>query len=369
MPKVLFILGGLHNGGSENYLLRFMNTCHFTEFDFSVLSANPNKGELHQAFIEAGSHIIYQPIGYLNPKQFHRFFNVLKKGQYDAVCTFTGNFGGVPLTIARLAGVSKRIAWHRRSTDAFGKNPLKRLYNQFINRLLRWNATAILSNSDFALEQFYGNYRKKDIRFLVLPNGVDKEIIKTPLSKQQVREKFGIPKDVFLIGHVGRYDRAKNHKTIFEVASRFKKAKLKVCFLFCGRGTESEAFREELNKYKISDSCFSLGVVDRVGWVYKSMDVFFFPSVTEGQPNALIEAMLAGLPVLTSNIPPILEMLPPNHELTFEPNDVDSFFKTLKGMKEQGLKNNQRGIEEWATNFFEPTKIFNQFKKLLREQQ
>src|SRR5699024_4992412 len=115
-------------------------------------------------FVHAGCKIVYQPISYLNIKRFYEFYKLLKEENFDVICTLNGNFGGIPITISRLAGIKKRIAWYRRSTDAFGNNPFKKLYNQFVNRLVRWNATSILSNSKFALERFHGKYFKNDPR-------------------------------------------------------------------------------------------------------------------------------------------------------------------------------------------------------------
>src|SRR5699024_9011143 len=130
-------------------------------------------------YIKAGCRVIYQSISYLNIGKFYQLYKWLKKENLDVVCTLNGNFGGIPLTVARLAGTHNRIAWHRRSTDAFGNNPFKKLYNKFVNQLLRWNATSILSNSNFALQNFYGRYRKNDPRFQVIYNSVNRQIVET----------------------------------------------------------------------------------------------------------------------------------------------------------------------------------------------
>lgn len=365
MTKVLFIAGGLHAGGSENYLLRFIRYCGKDDFDWTVLSVNTEKGDMHDEYVKAGCHVIYQSISYVNVGKFYQFYKLLKKEKYDVLCTLNGNFGGIPLTIARLAGIKKRIAWHRRSTDAFGNNPFKKVYNQFVNQLVRWNATSILSNSNFALKKFYGRYRENDPRFYVLYNGVNKQVVETPLSKDKAREKLNIKKHVFLIGHVGRHNPAKNHEVIFKVAQEFIKTK-NVHFLFCGRGTDSEQFKQKVVNCGISEICHCLGLVDHVAWVYKSMDLFFFPSITEGQPNALIEAILAGLPFVSSNIPPVVDMLPKSAmRFTFNPIDSDAFYKKIKMMMRTPPNGQSAELGKWATESFKPSKNFNQFKKIL----
>ena len=125
MQKILFIIPTLHAGGSENYALRFIRYCKDFPMVWYVWSANAEHGDLHSSFKETGCHTHYGSIGYYHPKRFYRFYRFLQRESFDIVCTFNGNFGGVALTIARLAGINSRIAWHRRSTNAFGTNPLK----------------------------------------------------------------------------------------------------------------------------------------------------------------------------------------------------------------------------------------------------
>ena len=170
--RILFILPTLHAGGAENYALRFIN--HYKDkYDFHVLSLNLNKGDLHQAFIMANVSVNYLSIGYFNFVKAFRFYKLLKKNKFNAICTFNGNFGGLPLFVAKIAKVKNRIAFYRRSTNAFGNNKFKLGYNKLANLLVRKNATSILSNSTFALKNFHEKYYKFDPRYIVISNGVN----------------------------------------------------------------------------------------------------------------------------------------------------------------------------------------------------
>ena len=359
--KVLFILPSLHAGGAENYALRFIRYCGDYRFDWHVLSLNLQKGDLHEAFIQSGCTVHYQSAGYFNPCKAYRLYKLFKKEEYDAVCTFNGNFGGLSLSIARMAGVPNRIAWHRRSSDAFGKNPVKKLYNQFVNRLIRLNATAVLSNSKHAFNTFYGSYFKRDLRFKVIPNGVDAAKFKTEFTKEEARNRLNIPDNIFLIGHVGRYDPAKNHETIFKVAAVLKKTNSNVRFLFCGKDTAGVRFKNRLKAHGIEDICFAIGLTDELPLILKAMDLFYFPSLTEGQPNAMIEAMVAGVPVLPADIPPILEALPKKAK-TIEAIDVKSTVVQIsRFIREPSLLDNLI-YKQWAIGRFDYEKNFELFK-------
>src|SRR5690606_10529380 len=158
-----------------------------------------------EKFEAEGCTIFYQKISYFNPIKFINLYQVLQKHNFDVIGTFNGNFGGIPISIARLAGVPKRVAWYRRSTNAFGTNPLKLIYNRMVNWLVRLNATDILSNSRFALDTFYKHYWETDPRFAIIPNGLDTNTFQQTICKLEARKQLGIKDNVYLIGHVGRF--------------------------------------------------------------------------------------------------------------------------------------------------------------------
>lgn len=368
--KILVLISGLNNGGAENYLLRFINHNGIkNKLDITIQSLSSGRGDLSEEFEKTGCSVIYKPIGYFNLKNFYNFYKFLKNQNFDSVCTFTGNFGGIPLTIARLAGVKKRIAWHRRSTDAFSRSFLKNSFNKFVNKLIRKNATSVLSNSRFALEYFYGNYYKNDPRFVVIPNGVSEDLLNTPLSKEEARKKLGLPLHDYLVGHVGRFDYSKNHETMFKVIRSIKKQNGNIKFLFCGKGTDYAEFDQKLKEYGIREICFNMGILDHVSEFYKSIDLFFFPSVTEGQPNALLEAMIADLPIIGSNIPPVLETLPEGQRENFlPPLDEEGFTKLILECAEKDpAQLEDFRYRNWALQTFNPDINFKKFLDIILE--
>ncbi len=364
--KILFILPSLHAGGAENYALRFIKYCGSSQYNWHVLSPILTRGDLHDNFIEAGCTINYQSIGYFNLIKSIKLYRLIKEESFEVLVNFNGNFGGLSLMIAKLAGVPVRIAWHRRSTDAFGNNPLKKFYNILANRLIRKNATYILSNSKFALDNFYGIYQNGDSRFQVIPNGVDGALFDIPTSKEDSRRVLGLPLETFIVGHVGRYDIAKNHETIFKVIKSLKQKEIDFKFLFCGKNTLSEEFNERLRHYGIEENVITLGIRKDLPLVYKSLDLFYFPSITEGQPNALIEAMISGLPILASDIPPIKESIP-DFGLKYLTMSLDVGLATerIMAIYKKNITTDM-SLKKWADKKFSNTENFEKFKRLLK---
>ena len=200
----------------------------------------------------------------------------------------------------------------------------------------------------------------------MIPNGVDAKAFGKAASKKLARDKLGLDQDAFVVGHVGRFDPAKNHGTILNVfrrvASRIENAR----FVFCGLGTDSSGFRSLVKESGLDNRTLCLGTHDDVPSVLASFDLFYFPSVTEGQPNALIEAMIAGLPVITSDIPPIREAVPEEmHARLIDPMDAEAAEQVILALHDDMELREAYKCREWAIDRYDAEKNFKLFADVL----
>lgn len=359
MKKTCFIIPSLSAGGIENYMLRFLNFLEDLS-EFTVLVIDENNKDLYEEYKDTGVFLQFQRVGYFSIFKWIRLFLFFWEKKFNTVCVFQGNFSGIPITIAKMAGVENRVTFYRRSSNAFKETKLSLAYNRLINRLVYVNSTKILSNSQAALDYFFPDRDPRDFRFKVISNGIDTGSLLISESISEARNLFNIPIDSFVIGHIGRIDQAKNHDTIIKVASQLHNLHSNIIFVFCGRGTDSDSFMEKLRVNNIEKFSVCLGLQKNIPMVLKTMDLFYFPSLTEGQPNALLEAILSGLPVLTSDILPVKEILPEDlHSYLLPPNDVNSAVSVISGIICGDIEINKYIYLERIGNFFDEEKNFN----------
>lgn len=358
MKKVVFLVTGLNSGGLENYLLRFI-TFYKGDLQATVICKGGYFGDLKKDFDDIGAKIIPLKIGYFNPVKFYQLYKVLKRGDFDSVCDFSGNFATVPLYLANLAGIKKRIAFHRGSNNRFKETPVKLIYNKVMNRQLPSVATAVLANSKTAMDFFHNGIWGDDSKFEVIYNGLDASEFLN--SRENLREELQIPIDAFVVGHVGRYNEAKNHKTIIEVARTLCEKHAEIYFVLCGK-TVDDHFNEIVHLENLSNQIKLLGFRRDIIKVLNTLDCFYFPSVAEGQPNALIEAMLVGIPFVASNIQPIKETVPFEfHDQLIPPLDIEKAGNRIMNIKQRKDKNNHKELSDWARDYFEPKRWFTKF--------
>jgi glycosyltransferase involved in cell wall biosynthesis len=318
--RVVFVIPSLDAGGIENYLLRFL---HFAKIEITpiVVVRNYDKGVLYDAYLELCSEVYFAPIGVLNPKKKLKFYKLLCSFDATLVVDFNANFAGWTLFLAKLAGYKNRIAFYRQGKNHFKESIFKALYNAFLNHLVYRYSTQILSNSNSALYFFFPN-RFKESKFQVIYNGIDFCKFSHETKLGTLRNQLGLPLNNFIIGHSGRLDPLKNHDLIIKLALACKTAYPQVLFVLIGEGTE--------NIELLSDNILTLGYKKNVNQYLNAFDAFIFPSFSEGQPNAMIEAMASGLPILASNIPSIKECIPvEKHHLLIDPLDVECFNKSI----------------------------------------
>jgi glycosyltransferase involved in cell wall biosynthesis len=355
--KVLFLVTTLNGGGLENYVLRFLT--YKNDLNTHIICKGGEIGALEAEFRHLQNVEIIVPLDFKHRRinSCYKLYQLCRKNQYDAVCDFTGSFAGIPLFVAKLGGIKQRISFYRNSTIPFEKTKLKMLYYAFVKKLTKQNATRILSNSQAAFDNLYG--KNIDSRFSVIYNGVDSNLISTK-SKDEIRQTLGIPKNVFVIGHTGRYTPPKNHDMIFKMAQRICNKYENVYFLIIGKGVP------EHQPFNSSQQIICLDYSKNVMDLLKGMDLYYFPSITEGQPNALIEAMVSGLPIVASNIPPIQETVPEYlRKKLVSPYDEEANFNALEYCYLHRDNLTELVSKEWALHNYNASNKFEEFYKEL----
>lgn len=356
MKKIFFLVTDLNSGGIENYLLRFLR--HYEgKFLPTVICKNGVQGTLLGEYKTIKNiRIIPSGTGYLNPLKFWKFKTFLQREKPDAVVDFAGNFAGLTVFAAKLAGIKKRITFYRGSTNHFDESFVKLAYNNIVNKLVFKYSTVILANSKAAFDFFF---QKTDERFEVIYNGINaKEFLST---NEDLRQELNIPQEAFVISNVGRFVESKNHKAVIEVASKLCYENKDIYFLLCGKDVIANL--DSLVKQKqLQEQVKLLDFRRDVIKVLNTSNAFYFPSYTEGQPNALIEALFVGLPFVASDIAPIKETIPKeSHYLLVNADDTEKASEYLKKIYSDQEFRERANLSKWAIENYDAAKLFNKF--------
>lgn len=367
--KILFLCHSLSIGGIETYILRFANWLKqkHPEHELHLACKSGEFGPYKFDFKETDVVLHSIQMGYFNPLQYFQFYRFLKHNHFDAVCDFGGDFGAFPLICASAAKISRRVVFYRNARNPYSHTTFKRLYQSFLNRLVRIFSTHILSNSQDAFDYYYQNYPfAKDSRFQIIRNGIPAGAPLTSDEKAAIRHDIGILPDQKMVLHVGSGRWEKNHKLILNVAKICQDKGDNIRFCLVGPDVEKN-YGDEVRKLALNN-VFFLGLRRDVGNLLQVADLFLFPSFSEGQPNALLEALMAELPVLASDIGTIKECFPScwREKFLFNPTAPVQAYLLVKIILNDLKKNSDfRELYAWCKNNYNEDKCFGEFLKIL----
>lgn len=192
---------------------------------------------------------------------------------------------------ARLRGIP--IVWHIRE-DPEGKR---------VKRLGKW--IRLLAKRIFVVSSDLHEHFRETGKAVKIYNGVDISAFSPGVDGGAFRDRFGIPSDAFVFGMVGTIEPRKGNIAFLEAAWSLHKADETVYFVMVGGGApeavnEVKQFVEE--RPGLSERVVLTGRLSDMPGVMAGIDVLVMPSLWEGFPRALIEAMACGRPAVATDV-------------------------------------------------------------------
>ncbi|MEW6715767.1 MAG: glycosyltransferase, partial [Nitrospirota bacterium] len=170
-----------------------------------------------------------------------------------------------------------------------------KLHRRIFNSILARSSDALIGVS----ESVASDIKKFDMvnsqKVKVIYNGIDLKKFRITISKAEARRLFGFPEDSIIIGAIGRLTEQKGHRYLIEAAARLQGS----CLVIAGDGPLMEDLKSISNANNVN--CIFTGRISpqKAPLFLKSLDIFSFPSLWEGLPVALVEAMASGHPVIS----------------------------------------------------------------------
>ncbi len=177
-------------------------------------------------------------------------------------------------------------------------------------------------------------------KFTTVYNGIKTDTTNI-LIKDKARSSLGIPEKYNLVGTVSNYYSTKALHRLIK-AAKLVIDKCSDCkFILIGSGPEQDKIETLIKKLNLTNNFF-LGPVENAVIYLKGLDVFVLPSVKEGMPYTILEAMLAEVPIIATEVGGIPEMIKDGEQgFTVETNhrDEEEIVKEIAEKIEYYLKN------------------------------
>ena len=328
-------------GGAETFLMKIYRNIDRSKYQMDFCVAAKEKCFYDDEIISMGGkifHITPKSKGII--KNFKSIKDIVKNEKYEYVMRVSQHsLSALELLAAKLGGAKKLI--FRSSNSNTGGNTI----NQMLHYVFRFISIKVpnvkIAPSTEAAIFMFGKRSVKKNKVIILHNAIPFEKYKFDENVRiEQRKELGI-EDKFVIGHVGRLTKQKNHKFLLKIFKKVKEQEKNAILLLIGKGELKEEIEEIINNYGLKDSVKLLGVKDNVNELMMAMDVYAFPSLYEGLPNTVVEAQATDLKCVISNkITKEVNITENVKFLNIEDKDIDEWVKEI--LKVKDITNNKR---------------------------
>ena len=148
----------------------------------------------------------------------------------------------------------------------------------------------------FACSEAAGEWMFGGERYHIMNNALDTAVFQyNETVRDHVRNELGFNGKNFVIGHVGRFDQAKNQSFLLDIFAEIAKIDRSARLLLIGDGVLKKEMQAKAVQLQVMDRVLFMGVRPDVAQLMQGMDLLLFPSKYEGLPVTLVEAQTAGL--------------------------------------------------------------------------
>jgi glycosyltransferase involved in cell wall biosynthesis len=390
--KIVRVIARLNVGGPAKHVAWLTAGLRDSDWDSVLVAGSVPPGEEDMGYFAAdlGVQPIIIPemsreVSLKDGKSIWKLYRLFRREQPDVVHTHTAKAGTVGriagllyrwLTPATLMGRPRRCAFvHTYHGHIFHGyyGPMKT--RVFVNiekalaRLITDKIVVVSEQQRREIHETFGVGRAK--QFVIIPLGLDLNSFNgLDQRREMFRAELGINSDEILVGIVGRLTEIKNHELFLNAVERFKadNVESKVRFVVIGDGTLRSKLESLASSLGIgSNVIFAGGRRDPENF-YAGLDIVALTSNNEGTPLTLIEAMANGIPVISTSVGGVVDLLgkcetPSQPDSPYQicprgisvtANDVASFAAGLKYLVEDPVlrkKVGDRGLEFVKRNY------------------
>lgn len=266
--------------------------------------------------------IARSPVSFGNFHAYCQLVSLMKGTRFDAVHCHTPMGSVLARLAAKQTGVSPVIYTVHGLHFYKGCKIQNRIFYEPIERwLARYTDILITINEeDYQTVQ---TFHLRGKAYKVPGVGIDvKKISGSKIDRKAKRSEIGIPEQAVVIISVGDLIKRKNH--IVALHAFAKAAIPNSYYILCGDGEERGYLQNEAERLGVHDSVIFMGYRHDIQELLQIADIFCFPSLQEGLPVALMEAMATGLPCVAAKIRGDIDLLGESYAYLFQPNDEDT---------------------------------------------
>jgi L-malate glycosyltransferase len=258
--------------------------------------------EIDVAVIDEMRHSASDIVLFLTHVLIERRIDLVHTHRYkDTVLgTFAAKLAGVPHVVRTMHGLREPMTgWNRIKFGA---------YEMLDKAMLRWCGDRVIAVSNRMAGALISNGHPSSL-VTTIHNGIDLRRSTSRRSPDDVKRELGLEGASIVIGSAARLDPVKGHDTLLRAARLILDREPGARFAIAGDGPLDHDLKALAAQLGVDGACRFLGARDDINDVMSAIDLFVLPSLNEGMPMAVLEAMAAAKPVVASKVGGLPEVI------------------------------------------------------------
>jgi glycosyltransferase involved in cell wall biosynthesis len=340
--RVLRVIDRLNVGGPALHVTYLTRGLAPRGYETTLVAGDIARGEESMAFVaeQAGIGIVEFPglSRELSPLRdvlaTVRLARLIRRIRPHILHTHKAKAGAVGRAAALLSGRRRPIVVH-----TFHGHVLRGYFGRAGSQLFRL-IEAALARATNVLVAVSPQVRDELVRLRVAPRerftvvrlGIELEPrVRSREPRNEVRRRIGIAPGTFVVGWFGRMTAVKRCYDLVDALAHLRERGVAAALLLVGDGVDRERVEERAHELGVATSCFFVGYQEDVARWYAACDAFALASANEGTPVVVIEALAAGLPVVSTRVGGVADVLSDGVDgFLVEPGDMHALAARLE---------------------------------------
>lgn len=300
---IIFIINSLHAGGAERVVSELARGIDKTRYEPTILCLH-ERGVYFEALKDTDVKVLCLDLPYkMRIKELLILKRYIEQFKPHIVQTFLGNPNRWGALAGKLAKVPTIVSSLRNCY--YNETLIQKMFDVFCFQFVTHSISCAEAVKRFHVENkwYSGN------KITTIHSGIDISRFSVHKNKHYIQTELGISTDCLILGTVASLIPQKGHKYLIEAAKEVIKNRNDVIFAFVGDGSLRAELEQMVTSNGLDNNIKFLGLRKDIPQLLSSFDVFVLPSLWEGLPVAVIEAMAAGLPVVASRVDGVPEIV------------------------------------------------------------
>ena len=302
--RVLFLDTVMDRGGAETMTMNYLRNIDRSRVQFDFLVHQDYKAAYEDEIAELGGKIYRMCLPY--PWNYFRYTQGIRRlfhehPEYQIIHSNMMENALFAYEEAKRCGIPVRIC-HAHIAKTNQRLSAKSIAKLYFKKRMQKSITHRFACGVDAGKWVFGE-NAKDV--IYMHNAIDAAQFQYHTRiEAEVRKEFSI-ENKFVIGHVGRFFKQKNHPFIIDIFAEIAKRDENSVLMLVGGGELDDAtmnqMKEKVKRLSLADRVIFTGVRTDVNRIIQAFDVFILPSLYEGFPVVMVEAQAAGLKCVMSD--------------------------------------------------------------------